>query len=157
MRLATLLLALIGSGLWAGETLTFAVRRAVADTTEREELAAVELDRDVYGATRDGFPDLRLQDAAGLAVPFIIQRHTRTSSVWSEHAEPARRVDGLVPDAEGNRLEVIVEPPRTDPPRTDPPASPIICEDGTRNIHQRSEYGRCQSYCCNLAHLQSQP
>jgi hypothetical protein len=122
MRLATLLLALIGSGLWAGETLAFAVRRAVADIPEREELAAVELDREVHGATRDGFPDLRLQDAAGQAVPFIIQRHTRTSSVWSEHAEPARRVDGLVPDAEGNRLEVIVEPPRTDPPRTDPPA-----------------------------------
>jgi hypothetical protein len=114
MRRVLTALALVTCGLLAVEPYRFAVRRGVADTTEREELAAVELDRDVYGATRDGFPDLRLQDADGQAVPFLLQRHTRTSSVWSEQAQPARRVEDLVPDTEGNRIEVIVEPP----PRT---------------------------------------
>jgi hypothetical protein len=122
MRRTPLVLAFIAAGLFAGEADSFAVRRAVADTTEREELAAIELDRDVYAATREGFPDLRLHDAAGQAVPFLIQRYTRTSSVWTEQAQPARRVQDLVPDPEGNRLEVIVEPPRQEPPRREPPA-----------------------------------
>jgi len=89
-----------------------AARRSLAGTVEREELAAIELDRDICRATRDGFPDVRLLDAEGQAVPFLVQRFTRTSSQWTESAQPAQRITDLVPDAEGNRIEAVAVPPR---------------------------------------------
>jgi hypothetical protein len=122
MRTAAVVLAIFMAQLFAAEEVTFAVRRAVSDQTEREELAAVELDREVYGLTRDGFPDLRVHAADDQAVPFLLQRYSRASSVWTERAEPARRIDDLVPDAEGNRIEVIVEPPQQEPSRQEAPA-----------------------------------
>ncbi len=126
MRRTVIALAFATLGLGAVEPIPFAVHRGIADATEREELAAVEFDRDVYAASRDGFPDLRLQAAGGQAVPFLIQRFTRTSSVWSERSQASRRIEGLVPDAEGNRIEVIVEPPRRD--ESAPPESPAWIE-----------------------------
>jgi hypothetical protein len=110
-------LLILGSALLLGAAEgPFAASRPLADVAEHEELAAVEFDRDVCRATRDGFPDVRLLDASGQAVPFLVQRFTRASSQWRDSAQPARRIADLVPDAEGNRFEVVAEPPRKEPP-----------------------------------------
>lgn len=94
----------------------FAFERALTTVTEREELAAVALDRHVHAATRDGYPDLRVRDADGHSVPAILQRHTRLRSVAVETTQPAAEVLSLTPDAAANRLEAIVRPPRQESP-----------------------------------------
>jgi hypothetical protein len=49
----------------------------------RETIVAVALDADVYAATRDSFPDVRIFDAAGKETPFVLESATesRTQSV----------------------------------------------------------------------------
>ncbi len=116
MRSTIVLLTLALACQGAAEQTAFAVTRPLSAVTEREELAAIPLDRHVYATTRDGHPDLRVLDATGQAVPHLLLRHTQTRTQWEDHAEPARRVQDLLPDAEGNRIEAVVEPPRKDPP-----------------------------------------
>ena len=38
-----------------------------------EEILSFSLDRDLYAATRDGMPDLRIFDNDGTAVPYLIE------------------------------------------------------------------------------------
>ncbi len=78
----------------ADEPAVFRFTRPIqADGLTQEELVAVQLDSDVYAATRDGFPDLRVVGADGQLVPFLIRRvsETQTQKVrrsWTA-AEPA--------------------------------------------------------------------
>lgn len=118
LALAGALAALAAAPLRAAPTSEgpFAASRPVAQTADREELAAVEFDRDVCRVTRDGFPDVRITGPDGRQIPFLIQRFTRVGSQWTDSAEPARRVADLVPDPAANRLEIVVEPPRREPP-----------------------------------------
>lgn len=76
----------------------------------QEELFSVLLDSDVYAATRDSFPDLRVLDADDRLVPFLIRRvsETRTEKVrksWTA-SDPA-----LKPlDNNGMEICVILKP-----------------------------------------------
>ena len=38
-----------------------------------EEILAVVLDSDIYAATRDGYPDLRIVDDRGAIVPYLLE------------------------------------------------------------------------------------
>ena len=38
-----------------------------------EEILAVVLDSDIYAATRDGYPDLRIVDDRGAMVPYLLE------------------------------------------------------------------------------------
>lgn len=63
-----------------------------------DEVFAVPLNSEIYAATRDGFPDLRVLDATGLAIPTLIRpaTETRTTTVrkaWTA-ANPALKPIG---------------------------------------------------------------
>ena len=72
-----------------------------------EEILAVILDSDIYAATRDGFPDLRIVDDRGAIVPYLIETvaHRATTQV----RQPCKsKVVSLHVD-EGKGLEIVVE------------------------------------------------
>jgi len=48
---------------------------------DQEELVAVPLDPDVFASTEDGLPDLRIHDAAGNEVPYLIRHPADTETV----------------------------------------------------------------------------
>jgi hypothetical protein len=71
-----------------------------------EEILAVFLDSDIYAATRDGYPDLRIVDERGAMVPYLLEpvAQRRTDQV----REPcASKVVSLRVD-EGKGLEIVV-------------------------------------------------
>ena len=72
-----------------------------------EEILAVLLDSDIYAATRDGLPDLRIVDDRGAAVPYLLEQvaHRRTTQVRQPCAS---KVVSLHVD-EGKGLEIVVE------------------------------------------------
>jgi hypothetical protein len=72
-----------------------------------EEILAVLLDSDIYAATRDGYPDLRILDDRGAMVPYLLEpvAQRRTSQVRQPCAS---KVVSLHVD-EGKGLEIIVE------------------------------------------------
>ena len=72
-----------------------------------EEILAVLLDGDIYAATRDGFPDLRIVDDRGAAVPYLLEpvAQRRTTQVRQPCAS---KVVSLHVD-EGKGLEIMVE------------------------------------------------
>ena len=53
-------------------------RPILAEGQSQEEVFSVPVDSDVYAATRDGFPDLRVMDADDRLVPFLIRRVSET-------------------------------------------------------------------------------
>ena len=72
-----------------------------------DEILAVLLDSDIYAATRDGFPDLRIVDDRGAAVPYLLEpvAQRRTTQVRQPCAS---KVVSLHVD-EGKGLEIVVE------------------------------------------------
>jgi hypothetical protein len=72
-----------------------------------EEILAVLLDGDIYASTRDGFPDLRIVDDRGAAVPYLLEpvAQRRTTQVRQPCAS---KVVSLHVD-EGKGLEIVVE------------------------------------------------
>lgn len=72
-----------------------------------EEILAVVLDSDIYAATRDGYPDLRILDDQGATVPYLLEPVTqrRTTHVRQTCAS---KVVSLHVD-EGKGLEIVVE------------------------------------------------
>ena len=79
----------------------------------QEELVAVQLDSDVYAATRDGFPDLRVVGADGQLVPFLIRRvvETRTQKVQKSWTAADPKLQPL----ENNGMEIRIALKREDP------------------------------------------
>ena len=78
---STLIMPTFGA---ADEPAVFRFTRSIeVDGLSQEELVAVPLDSDVYAATRDGFPDLRIVGADERLIPFLIRRvsETRTHKV----------------------------------------------------------------------------
>ena len=71
-----------------------------------EEIVAVPLDSDVYAATRDGYPDLRVRDDQGAFVPFVLEPIGKKQI--SNLREPcASKLQSLNVD-EGKGLEIVV-------------------------------------------------
>jgi hypothetical protein len=72
-----------------------------------EEILAVPLDSDIYAATRDGFPDLRIVDDKGAQVPYLLEPIARRRSI--QLREPcASKVASLRVDA-GKGLEIVIQ------------------------------------------------
>ncbi len=72
----------------------------------QEELVIVPLDSDVYAATKDRFPDLRVFDSTGQAVPYVLHKATETTPQTIRSTWPARGVS-LKP-LDGGDLEIRV-------------------------------------------------
>ena len=72
-----------------------------------EEILAVVLDRDIYAATRDGYPDVRIVDDRGTAVPYLLEPIAKHRTI--QVRQPcAAKVVSLHVD-EGRGLEIVVE------------------------------------------------
>ena len=73
----------------------------------RDEIVAAPLDDDVYAATRDHFPDLRIIDDRSAEVPYVVETIGRPRRTIVRHeACPAKVVSLHV--EEGESLEVVV-------------------------------------------------
>lgn len=72
-----------------------------------EEILGATLDSDVYATAADGFPDIRVLDKAGLAVPFRMEKATegRNRIVKQDHSA---KVVSLV-ENDDNSVEILVE------------------------------------------------
>jgi hypothetical protein len=72
-----------------------------------EQILAVLLDSDIYAATRDAYPDLRIVDDQGAKVPYLLEPVTRRET--TPVRQPcASKVVSLHVD-EGKGLEIVVE------------------------------------------------
>ncbi|APW62778.1 DUF3999 family protein [Paludisphaera borealis] len=78
------------------------VRGAAAE----DEILAVPLDDDIYAASRDGCPDIRIVDDRNAEVPFVIENIGQTRTFVSREACLAKLVSLRV--EEGKALEVVV-------------------------------------------------
>ena len=111
---AGIVVLLLASPLPAAEPAAFRFSREVrTGTLEREEIVAIPLDADVYAHTRDQTPDLRLFDASGGEVPFLLEQVTAT------HRQTVRkpwtvRPASLKPLDEGG-LEIVLTLDKDDP------------------------------------------
>ncbi len=71
-----------------------------------EEILGVPLDSDIYAATRDGYPDLRIVDDRGAQVPYVLEPAGERRTI--QVREPCNsRVLSLHVD-EGKALEIVV-------------------------------------------------
>jgi hypothetical protein len=84
-----------------------------APPLKQEELLAVPLDSEVFAATRDGFPDLRLADAAGKPVPYLLRKVQTTRARPVRTTWPARQPAARPLESGG--LEIVVELGEKDP------------------------------------------
>jgi hypothetical protein len=71
-----------------------------------DEILAVPLDDEVYAASRDGFPDLRIFDDRDAEVPFVIETIRRMRTIETHEACPSGLVTLNVQT--GKALEVVV-------------------------------------------------
>ncbi|MDZ7617766.1 MAG: DUF3999 family protein [Patescibacteria group bacterium] len=105
---------LLASPLAATEPAAFRFSREVhTGTLEREEIVAIPLDANVYAHTRDQTPDLRLFDAGGGEVPFLLEQVTAT------HRHAVRKPWTVQPASlkplEDGGLEIILTLDKDDP------------------------------------------
>lgn len=130
-RLAGLVTLLLCSALAANEPAAFRFSREVrTGELEREELVAVALDADVYAHTRDRLPDLRLLDAAGREVPFLLEKATTTRRQTVRNTWTARP-ESLRPLEEGGlEMELALHP-------RDPQPNGLTLVTPLRNFEQR--------------------
>jgi hypothetical protein len=75
-------------------------------TATAEEILAVRLDSDIYAATRDGIPDLRIVDDKGAQVPYLVEASAQRRSIQVRNP-CASKVVSLRVD-EGKGLEIVV-------------------------------------------------
>jgi hypothetical protein len=75
-------------------------------TATGEEILAVPLDSDIYAATRDGFPDVRIIDDRGAEVPYLVEPAARRRKIEVREPCDSKVVSGR-PD-EGKGLEIVV-------------------------------------------------
>jgi hypothetical protein len=79
-----------------------------------EDIASFLLDADIYAATRDGFPDLRIYDDKKTEVPCLIE----TSVEYEYSEEKVRETFSTTVESlheEGDTLEVLLETTKTSP------------------------------------------
>lgn len=82
------------------------VKEIQTETRTREEMLVVPLDSDVYSATKHNFADLKVIDADGRAVPYLLKKGTETKPQTIRSTWTARDVS-LKP-LEGEGLEIRV-------------------------------------------------
>ncbi len=70
-----------------------------------EEILAVPLDSDIYAATRDAYPDLRIRDDRGTQVPYLLEPAAERRTIHV-HETCASTVASLHVD-EGKALEIV--------------------------------------------------
>jgi hypothetical protein len=76
------------------------------EDADKETMLAVELDDDVYAATRDGLPDIRVFDSDGRQTPYVLEKSVLTIT------QPVRRpcrFRTLSPSKEGNEIKLILK------------------------------------------------
>lgn len=71
-----------------------------------EEILAVPLDSDIYAATRDGYPDLRIVEDRGMQVPYLLEPAAKRRTIQVREI-CASQVVSLHVD-EGKALEIVV-------------------------------------------------
>jgi uncharacterized protein DUF3999 len=87
------LLAAVAASAVAEESARFRfVKPIERDKSADEEIVGVTLDSDIYAATRDELPDLRIVDNAGVEAPFEIERVTETKTERVRHNATAEIV-----------------------------------------------------------------
>jgi hypothetical protein len=62
------------------------------DPLKQEEIIAPILDSDVYAATLDGLPDLRVLDKRGSEVPYLLEKLTESRALSVRRTAPAKQV-----------------------------------------------------------------
>ena len=109
--LSTLILPACGI---ADEPAAFRFTRPIqVEGLTQEELIAVSLDSEVFAATRDGFPDLRVVGADEKLVPFLIRSATETRTQKVRKSWTA--TDPALKPLENNGMEIRIELKPTDP------------------------------------------
>ncbi len=71
-------------------------------------LTAAPLDSDIYASTREGFPDLRLLDADGQLVPFLIRPQIKQREVVDRSAWGASNIE-LTPSDAGLEIKLSLQ------------------------------------------------
>jgi hypothetical protein len=97
----------------ATEPMRFAQAVVLPAPLEQEELVAVELDREVYAATRDGLPDLRVLDADGAELAFVLRQATVTKDRVDRRYWAAKKPTVALTDEGG--VEITFELDEEDP------------------------------------------
>lgn len=85
-------------------------RKILTDVPTQDEIVAVTLDSDVYGATRNNFPDLRVLDAADRSVPFLIQREQEVLTRTIRKAWTVPHPSLQSPEENGLEIRFTLEP-----------------------------------------------
>lgn len=55
-------------------------REILPPALQQEELLSITIDQQIFAATRDGFSDLRLRDASGKSLPYLLRKRQSTRS-----------------------------------------------------------------------------
>jgi hypothetical protein len=74
-----------------------------------EEILAVPLDSDVYAATRDGYPDVRIVDDRGSDVPYLVQQVGRTRSAQVREPCTSKVVSLRVHGGKGLEIDLALD------------------------------------------------
>lgn len=99
---------------WAIDPTQFRYRKPIDRGAARNEsLVACALDSDIFAATRDGFPDLRVFSDSGIETPFEIERvsETREQLVRQTHTPKVLELK-----EEGNSIDVRLQLDKDVPP-----------------------------------------
>lgn len=123
----------LASSTLAADDGAFQYSRVVkAPALKQEELLAIPLDSDVFAATQDGLVDVRLLDAEGKAVPYLLRKRqtTRARAVRTTWPAPKPSVQPL----DDGGLEIIVQ---FDEDRKRPHPNGLTLVSPLRNFKQR--------------------
>ena len=111
VALSTVILPTYGA---ADEPAVFRFTRPIdVEALTQEELVAVPLDSDVYAATRDRFPDLRVVGADERLVPFLIRRVSETGTQKIQKSWSAS--DPKLQPLDNNGMEIRISLKPEDP------------------------------------------
>lgn len=101
------LLMIAAAPAWSAEADSFRFYKPIERAeTEKESMVAAVLDGDVFAASRDGLPDLRVLDAEGKQTPMLVEKVVETISS-SQRSEVRSRVVSLKHD--NDRLRIVIE------------------------------------------------
>ena len=79
------------SQLKAGDLVFQLSRKVKTQPSQQEELVSVTLDSDVFEATRNGFPDMRLLDSEGNQVAYLLRKVQTTPAETTRETWPTRQ------------------------------------------------------------------
>lgn len=137
MRNGVLRLVALGIGLSSAMTRAddpaFRFRRDVLPPAlNQDELLAIPFDSAIFAATQDGFVDMRLRDADGTPVPFLVRKRQTTRARPVRTTWPARQPSVRPLDDGG--LEITI---RRDDEDKHPPPNGLTLVTPLRNFRQR--------------------